>query len=139
MRPHMDPPMRHLAPVLATLMSLALAGCGGSTGETKTRFKTVKLQRGLIENVVTASGPIQPLKVVEIKSRASGQILERLVHGGGQLEAALERPVEAQLRECRRALAGSDRGVGLAVLEDGRGDRHQGVAGHRVGVHRLVR
>lgn len=53
---------------------LLVAGCGGEPGKKKDRFTEVR--KGPIEVVVAASGPIQPLRAVEVKSRASGELLE---------------------------------------------------------------
>jgi HlyD family secretion protein len=51
-----------------------IAGCGGKPTPRKVRFTEVK--KGPIEVTVAASGPIQPLRAVEVKSRASGELLE---------------------------------------------------------------
>ena len=67
----------------ALLLALALgsSGCGGRAPEETPR--TIPVRRGVVEVTVSAAGPIQPLRAVEVKSRASGQVLA-IPHDAGQ-------------------------------------------------------
>ncbi len=59
---------------LVAIMEIgAIPGCGPAA-PTKV-LPTARVERGPVEVVVTAAGPVQPARAVEVKSRASGQIL----------------------------------------------------------------
>lgn len=71
------PRARPRSPSLVGLAGLALAlvaGCGTSAEDEA--VETVTLARGEIERRITAAGPVQPLRAVEVKSRASGEVLD---------------------------------------------------------------
>jgi len=59
--------------------------CGDSAGEDLTLESSI-VARGDLESSVEATGTIEPIKVVEVKSQASGEILEMRVDLGDQVE-----------------------------------------------------
>jgi HlyD family secretion protein len=68
-------------------MALALlAACGGD-GAPAPRYETAAATRGDIEVTVEASGTIEPVADVEVKSKASGEILELTAEIGDTVEA----------------------------------------------------
>lgn len=66
-----------------TLLPLAgmLAACGDNA-EQSFRVQTAPVERRTIVVQAEASGVIEPMNVVEVKSRASGQIIEMPVETG---------------------------------------------------------
>ena len=76
--------------------------------------KLAKVERGAIAKSVVATGKIEPLSKVEIKSKASGIIEYLYVNVGdrvreGQLLVELDKEtLEAQLREARAVLKGAE-------------------------------
>jgi HlyD family secretion protein len=75
--------------------------------------KLPKVERGDLSKVVVATGKIEPITKVEIKSKASGIVKKLYVEYGdhvkaGQILAELDRDqIEAQVRESRAALDGA--------------------------------
>src|SRR5262245_12320228 len=55
--------------------ALLLAACGGSEAPAP-RYESATGTRGGLEVTVEASGAIEPVATVEVKSKASGEILE---------------------------------------------------------------
>jgi HlyD family secretion protein len=67
--------MKRIAPVLS--LALLLAGCEVRAPEpVASQYETATAERRSLVLVVEAAGVIEPLRTVEIKSKASGEILE---------------------------------------------------------------
>lgn len=65
---------RHAGLVLAAVI---LAGCGSRTTEpVANQYETATVERRALLLVVEAAGVIEPIRTVELKSKASGEILE---------------------------------------------------------------
>jgi HlyD family secretion protein len=60
---------------LAALVAVLVAACGGSEAPAP-RYETATVERGDLSVTVEASGAIEPVADVEVKSKASGEILE---------------------------------------------------------------
>jgi HlyD family secretion protein len=62
---------------IPTLSVLLLAGCGeGAPAPAASQYETAAVERRAMVLVVEAAGVIEPVRTVEIKSKASGEILE---------------------------------------------------------------
>jgi HlyD family secretion protein len=69
------------------LIALALAACGeGAANEAGTGLQTSTAEVRDIVSSVAATGTIEPIKVIEVKSQASGEILEMPVELGDYVE-----------------------------------------------------
>jgi HlyD family secretion protein len=67
-------PRRECLAAVAALAAL-VAGCGGD-GKPAPRYESATVARGNLAVTVEASGTIEPVSTVEVKSKASGEILE---------------------------------------------------------------
>lgn len=104
---------------VALAMAVVLVGAfgvlvAGRSGKTIDPSKLASVERGDLARSVVATGKIQPLSKVDVKSKASG-IVERLyVHYGdkvhkGQLLAELDKEdLNARLREAKANLASAE-------------------------------
>lgn len=114
--------------VAATLVGLLVLAVGGYTVLARpavvidaSRLATV--EGGDLARSVVATGKIEPVSKVEIKSKANGIIKELRVQVGdqvseGQVLAELDRVnLEAQLRESEAALSGADASFNAAEAE----------------------
>jgi HlyD family secretion protein len=101
--------------IVAAVVAVALAGGGvllSRRGRESGRpAPTLRARRGDLVEVATASGTVEPDVQVEVKSRASGEVVEVLVDEGDQVEAGqllvkLD-PIDAerQVRDSRAALS----------------------------------
>ena len=70
----MPPPESGLRP-LATLVAVLIAACGDGE-DPAPRYETAAVERGDLSVTVEASGAIEPVADVEVKSKASGEILQ---------------------------------------------------------------
>ncbi len=74
----------------ATLAGLALAtviaGCGQGQAEEAPALALAEVQRQDLEITAEATGSLEPLRKVEVKSRASGEVLEVAVDVGDRVE-----------------------------------------------------
>jgi len=79
---------RRLAGTGACLAAaLILAGCGASAAEdASTGSEVAVVERRDMEILVEASGLVEPIRVVEVKSKASGEILRLAVETGDEVE-----------------------------------------------------
>ncbi|MGK7313199.1 MAG: efflux RND transporter periplasmic adaptor subunit [Candidatus Longimicrobiales bacterium M2_2A_002] len=93
---------------LALLMAGAVAACSGSdaaeASQNGTRDDIAVAERGDLEIRVEAAGQIEPILVVEVKSKASGEITELHVETGDEVEQG-ELLAEVDPRDVRNALA----------------------------------
>lgn len=55
--------------------------------EPKVEYRTAKVERGAVTKSVTAEGTLQPLTVVDVKSKAGGMVTKLAVDVGAQVEA----------------------------------------------------
>jgi HlyD family secretion protein len=78
--------MRRLRITVAAAGLALLAACGAREA-TAPAYDTVKVTRGDLEVTVEASGSIEPVATVEVKSKASGEILELNAEIGDTVEA----------------------------------------------------
>lgn len=90
--------------VLLALVPIALAACGRSTNQARTTYDTVAAGTRDIRVAVEAAGQIEPATTVELKSKASGQILD--IQGEtGQVVKAGALLVQIDKRTPRNSLA----------------------------------
>ena len=119
---------RKLLVGLATVVTLGILGVWGfsvlarpETTVDPSRLATV--ERGDLARSVVATGRIEPITKVEIKSKANGIIKELKVQVGdrvvsGQVLAELDRDnLAARLRESKAALSGADANLKAAMAE----------------------
>src|SRR6187455_2243477 len=111
----------------AAILSLVLLGWGasayfgGPTSIPESRLATV--ERGSLARSVVATGKIEPISKVEIKSKANGIIKELKVDVGdlvseGQVLAELDKEnLSARLREAQAALEASQSNLKAAQAE----------------------
>jgi HlyD family secretion protein len=66
---------------------LALHGCGGGEKSTATLYDTVAVERRDIAVSVEAAGTIEPVATIELKSKASGEVLEITAETGDVVQA----------------------------------------------------
>ncbi len=98
---------------VVVLLSVVLVAARGS-GKEIDPSKLAKVERGDIARSVVATGKIQPLTKVEIKSKSSGIVKNLFVHYGdrvrkGQVLAELDKEdLEAQVREARANLLAAE-------------------------------
>ncbi|MDQ1303450.1 MAG: Efflux transporter periplasmic adaptor subunit [Pseudomonadota bacterium] len=95
--------MKQKFPPLALIIIL-LAACGRPADEAQTTYETVAVGKRDIRVAVEAAGQIEPALTVELKSKASGQILE-LSAETGQLVQAGTPLVQIDKRNPSNALA----------------------------------
>jgi HlyD family secretion protein len=78
--------MKQKFPPLILIVAL-LAGCGRPAEQAQTTYETVPVSKRDIRVAVEAAGQIEPALTVELKSKASGQILELSAETGQVVEA----------------------------------------------------
>src|SRR5215213_261318 len=77
---------RTLGALLALALPLGLAGCGrGESDEKKTATDTARIERQDLEIRAEASGQVEPLRVVEVKSRVGGEIRRITIETGSEV------------------------------------------------------
>ncbi len=78
-------PGRLWAPVV--LSAIAVAACGeGAANEADSPLGSASVKRSTIVASVDATGTVEPIRVIDVKSQASGEILELPVELGDQVE-----------------------------------------------------
>lgn len=85
-----------------------LSGCAESEEEISMEYRTSPIEKGRIEVMVVARGVVEPVKVVEIKSKASGEILRFPVDEGDRVTASsllIELDNSEEVRNCDQARA----------------------------------
>lgn len=79
---------RRRGSALILLLAGAVAGCGeGEATEAGPALQTGEVVRQDLRITAEATGQLEPLRQVEVKSKASGEVLELLVDTGDQVEA----------------------------------------------------
>ena len=63
-----------------------LAACGGAGDDAPTGLETVRVERQDLVSSVAATGTVEPVRVIDVKSQASGEILEVAVDLGDRVE-----------------------------------------------------
>jgi HlyD family secretion protein len=114
-----------VAGLLVGILVLGVAGYSvlARPASTIDPSRLAAVERGDLTRSVVATGKIEPVSKVEIKSKANGIIKELRVQIGdtvneGQVLAELDRiNLEAQLREARAALAGAEANLKAAEAE----------------------
>ena len=128
--------LRGAAPPLVVLAAAAAAACGsGEASESGLELETAAVERRTIESSVEATGTIEPIKLVEVKSQASGEILEMPVELGDRVEKGelvlridpRDEVNEVQQAEADLELARSQLEVAESRLERTRALRDSGV------------
>ncbi|MGE3652024.1 MAG: HlyD family secretion protein [Reyranellaceae bacterium] len=103
------------AVLVAALAGGALAFSSG--GEPPAKYRTVKIERGPITSVITATGTVNPVTTVVVGSQLSGQIVElkadfnTRVKAGQELARIDTELIEAQLQSARADLASAEAAV----------------------------
>lgn len=114
---------------ILTLLPLAglLAACGGNA-EQSFRVQTAPVERRTIVVQAEASGVIEPMNVVEVKSRASGQIIEMPVETGtlvrpGDLIVQLDtRDVQNSWDQAKADLDAAEKRLEVSTIQKNRSD-----------------
>lgn len=121
---------------LAGLAALAAAACGsGQARESNLELETATVEHRTIESSVEATGTIEPVRRVEVKSQASGEILEMPVELGDRVSRGdlilridpRDEVNEVQQAEADLELARSQLEVADSRLERARALRDSGV------------
>ena len=102
----------------AVLVLLLLAACGTSEAEEAPTIQTAAVERDDLMITAEATGIVEPIRKVEVKSKASGEILRLFVDTGDEVEpGALLAEIDP--RDVRNAFeqAEADREVAQARLE----------------------
>jgi HlyD family secretion protein len=107
-------------PVLGLVAALALsaAGCSGSGESQEIQKSTDKapVERRDLEIRAEASGQIEPLRVVEVKSRVAGELRRITVETGDEIRQG-ELIAEIDPRDVRNAFEQAEADVGVARAE----------------------
>ncbi len=71
-----------------SVLALTVASAACSTGESApvAAFQTASAQRGDLRITAEATGTVEPIRTVEVKSKAGGEILEMLVDVGDEVQ-----------------------------------------------------
>jgi len=113
---------------LAFLAALGLVAACGKKAAAPLRISTAPIERRTIIVQAEATGIIEPINVVEVKSRASGQITEMPVETGslinpGELIVQLDtRDVQNQFDQAKADLASSEASLAVAEQNKKRSD-----------------
>ena len=113
---------------LALLAALGLVAACGKKAEQPLKISTAAVERRTIVVQAEATGIIEPINVVEVKSRASGQIIEMPVETGslvtpGSLIVQLDtRDVQNQFDQAKADLQSSEASLAVAEQNKKRSD-----------------
>lgn len=117
----------HRAWLTATLFCL-LSACGGGAREVPD-YETAAVERSPISVVVEAAGVIEPVSTVEVKSKASGEILKLgaeigdTVEAGHPLVSIDPRTPRNHVAQSQAELNAAKERLSTAVAQRGRGDK----------------
>lgn len=117
---------RHL--LLAAGLALALAGCNGrgETDEPQAAQDTAPVERRDLEIRAEASGQIEPVRVVEVKSKISGELTRITVETGDEVQqGALIGTVDPRDVRNAYAQASADMELARARVETARSQRQR--------------
>ncbi|MEJ2539435.1 MAG: efflux RND transporter periplasmic adaptor subunit [Gemmatimonadota bacterium] len=98
----------------AALVAVGLAACSTGEAAEEPRLATTELSRGDLRITVEATGTVEPIREVEVKSKASGEILRLHVDIGDQVEPGTLL-AEVDPRDVRNAFEQAE--ADLAVAE----------------------
>lgn len=98
---------------LILLLPLGLAACADKVDE-RPVYDTAGVERRTIEVAVTSAGIVEPIATVEVKSKASGEVLDVLVETGDTVDEG-SLMVNIDPRIVRNRLAQSDANLKAAV------------------------
>ncbi|HSA56202.1 MAG TPA: efflux RND transporter periplasmic adaptor subunit [Gemmatimonadaceae bacterium] len=123
-------PARHAFrwPALALLLLAPLAGCNRNAQQALP-IETSAVTRRTIVSEATASGQVEPINVIEVKSKSSGQIIEMPVETGslvrpGDLLVQLDpRDVGQQLQQAQADLTAATARLNVAKAQKERNDK----------------
>ena len=68
------------------LVALAVAGCGASEAAPAAKLQATAVVRGALRITAEATGTVEPIRKVEVKSKASGEVLALSVDVGDQVQ-----------------------------------------------------
>jgi HlyD family secretion protein len=105
--------VKHLRLVFAALALTLTAGCTQQTGDNESAYRSVAVGPRDIVIAVEAAGTIEPISTVEVKSKASGEILELPVDTGDRV-AANDLLVVIDQRVPRNAVAQAEANLEVA-------------------------
>ena len=112
---------------LVVLPLLALAACGKKAEEPLT-IRTAEVAQRTIVVQAEATGVIEPINVVEVKSRASGQVTQMPVETGtlvrpGELIVQLDtRDVQNQFNQAKADLEAAEKKLEVSAIQKKRSD-----------------
>ena len=115
------------AAAFVLLGALALAGCGKKTSKTaEIQFATV--EKKTIQVTVEATGTVEPIDLIEVKSKASGQIVKMnvavgsVVHAGDLLAQIDPRDVDNQYQQAAASMQAARSSATIAASQKKRAD-----------------
>jgi HlyD family secretion protein len=115
-------------PLSVALLAGLLAACGGEKVQ-PLPIETAVVQRRTIVSEATASGQVEPINVIEVKSKSSGQIIEMPVETGSQVRPGdlliqLDpRDVNQQLQQAEADLAAAEARMTVSKAQKERNDK----------------
>jgi HlyD family secretion protein len=121
-------PSSRSAPVVLLLLGGLLAGCNRDRQQTLP-IETAAVGRRTIVSEATASGQVEPINVIEVKSKSSGQIIEMTVETGsqvrpGDLLVQLDpRDVNQQLQQAQADLTAAEARLAVSKAQKERNDK----------------
>ena len=80
------PGLRGATLALAALGVVATAACKQGEAEPVSSLQTTNVVKGALRITVEATGTVEPIRKVEVKSKASGEILSLAVEVGDQVQ-----------------------------------------------------
>ncbi|TMQ60544.1 MAG: biotin/lipoyl-binding protein [Candidatus Eisenbacteria bacterium] len=117
-----------IAAVLVLVIATILIARGSRHGGDKTRIMTAAVERRNIALSIEATGTVEPIDLVEVKSKASGQIVRMPVQVGsfvpkGALLAQIDpRDVQNQYDQALAALRAAQAKVEISRAQKARSD-----------------
>lgn len=114
--------------LLAAGLALALAGCNGKgeTGEAQAPPDVAAVERRDLEIRAESSGQIEPVRIVEVKSKVSGELTQITVETGDEVQqGALIASVDPRDVRNSYAQASADMGLARARVETAQAQRRR--------------
>ena len=114
--------------ILVGCLVILLAGCA-EENVVERLYDTASVERRTIEVSVSSAGVVEPLATVEVKSKASGEVLELLVDNGDFVEAGTlmvhidPRTVRNRLAQAEAELKAAESRRAIAQTQMERADR----------------